>query len=160
MSAFVQSQKFPKSARLLKKSDFFFRPYSRYQSERFKIIYSKLNEDKPGRIGISISKKVLKKAVSRNRVRRLIKETFRLKSEKFHGFDVHLIGDKKLFEDKENVQRKDIEQELDLFLEKALNKWPGLLAELFIPFLGLGERAVFNPPVLSILVKHFRIMAS
>jgi ribonuclease P protein component len=116
----VQSRplQFPKSLRLLKKSDFSFRQYRRYRGELFKIIYS-ATENPSGRLGISISKKVLKKAVWRNRVRRLLKESFRLNQERFQNLDIHVIAEPKLFEAWQSLEKRDMENELEKFLKTA-----------------------------------------
>ena len=45
-----------------------------------------------GRIGTSISKKVLRRAVARNRVRRLVREVFRENREALSGKDLHIVG--------------------------------------------------------------------
>jgi len=80
---------FPKSARLLRPADFRFKSYRRYDTRYFKLLTC---AEGTGRIGISISKKVLRRAVARNRVRRLIKEAFRHQRVALANFDVHLIG--------------------------------------------------------------------
>jgi len=48
-----------------------------------------------GRLGIIVSKKVSKKATERNRIRRLVKEAYRLNQDKFLHTDILVIGRKK-----------------------------------------------------------------
>jgi ribonuclease P protein component len=104
---------FPKSARLLKRRDFRFRPYSRYQSENFSFIYSTGGS---ARVGISISKKVLRNAASRNRVRRLAKEAFRLCRDRFQGVDLHIVARDPLKRNWESLKRQDLETQFQHFL--------------------------------------------
>jgi ribonuclease P protein component len=103
---------FPKTSRLLKKSDFSFRPFKRFQTDQFKFVYSGKGT---GRIGISISKKVLRRAVARNRIRRLVKESFRLRHESLSHCDVHVIAMPRLAETWSTLGRRDIEREWDAF---------------------------------------------
>jgi ribonuclease P protein component len=81
--------RFPKSARLLKKRDFRFRRYRRFHTEFFQFVYALEGKQ---RLGISISKKVLRRAVARNRIRRLWKEVFRLQRVDLPHLDLHVIG--------------------------------------------------------------------
>jgi putative membrane protein insertion efficiency factor/ribonuclease P protein component len=80
----TSAHSFPKSARLRKSRDFQFRPYKRFHAEFFNFLYTSKGQ---GRLGISVSKKVLKRATSRNRVRRLLKEVFRLRLDEMQGLD-------------------------------------------------------------------------
>jgi ribonuclease P protein component len=104
---------FPKSARLLKRQDFRFRPFSRFHSENFSFIYSTGGS---ARVGISISKKVLKRAACRNRVRRLAREAFRLHRASFRGLDVHLVGRDPLTQNWASLKRQDFERQFEAFL--------------------------------------------
>ncbi len=81
--------KFPKTARLLKKSDFRFRPYQKYFTDRFGFYFKK---NGAGRLGISISKKVLKRATDRNRIKRLLREVYREMREGIPKVDVHVVA--------------------------------------------------------------------
>jgi ribonuclease P protein component len=107
---------FPKSARLLKRRDFRFRPYSRYQSENFSYIYTTGGS---ARVGVSISKKVLRNAASRNRVRRLVREAFRLSREKFSGVDLHLVAREPLTRNWAAMKRQDFEKQFQDFLSSV-----------------------------------------
>ena len=74
----MEDLKFRKRERLTRKSDFqtIFKNGTRYSTENFIIIIHQNNRD-IRRIGISVSKKV-GGAVKRNRVKRLVREFFRL----------------------------------------------------------------------------------
>lgn len=106
--------KFPKTARLLTRQDFRFRPFSRFYSENFTFIYTTAGS---ARVGISISKKVLRQASSRNRIRRLIREAFRLQRDRFDGLDVHVIGRDPLTKSWTKLTRSAMEGELGRLLE-------------------------------------------
>jgi len=73
---------FEKKHRLLKKQDFndVFKEPSRFSSHGFTFLY-KENAHKHARIGIALSKKIINKSFERNKVKRLLRESFRLQSE-------------------------------------------------------------------------------
>lgn len=110
---------FPKSSRLLKKKDFRFRPYHKFQTKHFQLVYT-LNGR--GRIGISIAKRVLKRSVWRNRIRRLIREAFRHQKAVFERLDLHVVAQPALLENWENLKRQDVEHELKSLVEKLERK--------------------------------------
>ena len=100
----------PKSARLRKSRDFRFRPFRRFRTQNFTFIFT--SEGK-GRVGISLSRKVLRRAVARNRVRRLVKEAFRLHRGEWMSYDIHVIGQPPLASQWESLRRQDLERELE-----------------------------------------------
>ena len=56
------------------------------------VVYALKNGDNENRLGISISKKV-GKAVTRNRIRRLVKESCRLKAKRIaKGYDIVIVA--------------------------------------------------------------------
>ena len=103
------SRRLPKSARLLTSRDFKFFPFRRVQTDLFTFVFTTSGS---GRIGISISKKVLRRAVARNRVRRLIREAYRHQQPTFRTADLHVIGAPRLTGVWDQLKRSDVEARL------------------------------------------------
>jgi ribonuclease P protein component len=80
---------FPKSARLLKSSEFQLSAPQRFQTPLFRVLYS---QNGKGRLGVSVSKRVLKGSVQRNRVKRLLRESFRSSRCRLGQRDIIVIG--------------------------------------------------------------------
>jgi ribonuclease P protein component len=88
---------FPKQYRLLKSIDYnfvFSKPYKLVDS-CFLILARKNKCDYP-RLGLVIAKKNVKLAVVRNRIKRIIRESFRYNLNALHGLDVIVIARKKM----------------------------------------------------------------
>ena len=81
--------RFPRSARLLCPRDFRFQ---RFQKINLKFFLAIVNLDGKGRLGLSLSKRCLRSAVARNRIRRMIRESFRKQRPLWVSFDLHLIA--------------------------------------------------------------------
>jgi len=91
----MKSLLFPKNERLLNRKDFvnLNRLGKRYRTEHFTVIF-KENGLGISRLGITVSKKI-GKAVKRNKVKRLLREFFRLNKKRFpKGFDVIVVANK------------------------------------------------------------------
>lgn len=106
---------FPKSARLRKSRDFRFYPFRRFQTEHFTFVYTTAGQ---GRLGISISKKVLRRATARNRVRRLLREVFRFKINELTHLDVHVIGAPPLKEAWSGLKLQDVEAQFGKLIQR------------------------------------------
>ncbi len=113
-----QAPTLPKSARLLKSKDFYFRPCERFQTEHFRFFYTREGQ---GRMGVSLSKKVLRNAVARNRVRRLLKEVFREERSGLQTVDLHVVGRDGLRTDWTELNRMRVEKEFQRW-EAALRR--------------------------------------
>ena len=116
LAEWAVSADFPKSARLLKSRDFRFRPYQKFQSPNFLFVYTDRGS---GRLGISISRKVLRTSVARNRVRRLLREVFRQQRERLDRFDIHVIGSPPLSANWEKLTLAGLEAEFASFVAAA-----------------------------------------
>ncbi|MCB0418015.1 MAG: ribonuclease P protein component [Bdellovibrionaceae bacterium] len=110
------TERFPKTARLLRTSDFSFRPFKRFETASFRIFYTTAGS---GRLGLSISKRVLKNASARNRVRRLAREAFRKNRELFAGMDLNVVGRERLREAWKQLSTRDVASELSDFIAKT-----------------------------------------
>lgn len=91
--AITDSQTFGKSLRLLCKQDFdqVFRKASKLGSANFFLLVRKNKQGYP-RLGLAISKKNAKLAVSRNRIKRIVRESFRLHVNEIGGYDVIVLA--------------------------------------------------------------------
>jgi len=72
-------EQFPKGKRLLTRLDYsrVFSGSKRIQNKAFTLLVHYNNESKSSKLGLVVSKKVHKTAVQRNRIKRLIRESFR-----------------------------------------------------------------------------------
>jgi len=80
---------FPRTRRIRRRREFeyIYEHGQLYHDARFRIFYVRKSPTEPGRLGISVSKK-LGKAHLRNRIKRIIRETFRLHPELTAGLDL------------------------------------------------------------------------
>lgn len=104
----------------LKKNQDFKLVYSRGKSyaNRLLVIYYLPNEEDYNNLGLSVSKKV-GNSVVRNRVKRLIRESYRLNEEKIKkGYNIIIIARVK----SNNVDFKSLEKAL-IHLLKKVNFW-------------------------------------
>jgi ribonuclease P protein component len=83
----------PKHAKLLKAIDYnyvFDKPVR--SSDRYFTVLARTNNMHHARLGMAFSKKRVKLAVTRNRLKRITRESFRLTEDKFHADYVVLAG--------------------------------------------------------------------
>jgi ribonuclease P protein component len=114
-------QAYTKSMRLLNSSDFqsVFDDAPLRTSHQHFLFLARQNElDRP-RLGLVIAKKNIRLAVDRNRMKRLIRETFRAKQQQLAGIDVIVLA------------RKGMNDVTNAVLIEQLNKqWQGLTRKL------------------------------
>jgi ribonuclease P protein component len=81
----------PRSARLLSKAQFarVFRTRRRYDTELFSVHHAPAER---ARLGMAVSRRVSSRAVVRNRVRRQIRESFRLARGSLKPFDFVVVA--------------------------------------------------------------------
>jgi len=96
-----------------------FREGSRARGELVTVVVVP-NELEHTRLGLSIGKRVWKRAVRRNRVRRVFREAFRLSyGELPRGVDVVIVGSQPRIE----PRLEDAQRELVRLVPKALRRW-------------------------------------
>ncbi len=89
----IIDQTFPRSARLTTPEDFktVFKKANKLYFNEF-TVYVLRNNRSESRLGLAISKKSVKKAVSRNRIKRIIRDSFRLRRHKLAGWDIVFVS--------------------------------------------------------------------
>lgn len=89
----VRQQGFDENLRIKTKGEFdyvFEKPYR--SSNRCFTALARPNQNSCARLGLIISKRCAKSAVQRNRIKRLIRESFRHSQESLAGLDIVVIG--------------------------------------------------------------------
>lgn len=86
------NQGFIKSLRLQRAEDFqrTFRLGDK-QKQGSLIVYTKLNDLGYARLGLAVAKRIVPSAISRNRLKRLIRESFRLNRHKLPNVDIIIV---------------------------------------------------------------------
>ena len=102
---------FTRAERLLSSADFkaVFDGASVRVSDRHLLILAIPNKDKQLRLGLVIAKKHIKRAVDRNRVKRLIRESFRLNKATLPSVDIVVLARKGMGE----LDNKELQQLLN-----------------------------------------------
>ncbi|MBT4837869.1 MAG: ribonuclease P protein component [Methylococcales bacterium] len=92
------SNKFTRKIRLVEAQDykFVFSRANKISDRNFTLLARKNSLDHP-RLGLAIAKKNIKKSVQRNRIKRLIRETFRQSQNDLSQIDVVVMASKKSF---------------------------------------------------------------
>jgi len=88
---------FPRSVRLLSNNDYgrVFKNPVKSKDSCFTLL-GKTNNRDVSRLGLAISKKTVHKAVDRNRIKRLIRDSFRHSRHKLAGIDIVVLANKGL----------------------------------------------------------------
>ena len=88
------STRFPRRARLTEASDYgqVFKQCSYRLSDRWFTLLANPNEVDQPRLGLAISRKVVRNAVARNRIKRVIRESFRHWQTRLGTQDIVILG--------------------------------------------------------------------
>jgi ribonuclease P protein component len=116
----VTRHAFPKSLRLLVANDFqaVFDNAPFRASHQHLLILARANHTNLPRLGLVIAKKHVRFAVQRNRIKRLIRESFRHQQESLAGLDVIVLARKGMGE----LTNADITAQLNQQLQRVLRK--------------------------------------
>ena len=82
----MKDQGFPKKEKLKSKDDIalLFKKGKWFSHGSLRIVFVKYEEGNSAKFGVSAAKKIFKKAVDRNRIKRLLREAYRLNKEEYH----------------------------------------------------------------------------
>ena len=84
---------FPRNQRLLTKAEFkSVFDQSRKVSQKHLLVLFKASPQAKNRLGVIVGKRVAKKAVTRNTIKRIMRESFRLNQAMFSGLDLIIIA--------------------------------------------------------------------
>ena len=111
---------FTKSNRLLnsKQFDFVFKKAIKSSCKEFLFLLRK-NENNEARLGLIVSKKTAKKAIERNKIKRVVRETFRYNKIALKGNDIIFLSRPEV----KFLSKKELRQVLEL-------QWKNLLKNL------------------------------
>jgi len=114
------SFRFTKSLRLLCAADFkpVFDDAPFRASHQYFLILARLNQNPQGRLGLVMAKKHMKLAVERNRMKRLIRESFRLHQQDFAGVDIVVLSRKGM----DSLSNSEFTQQLNQQWQRIFKK--------------------------------------
>lgn len=114
---------FPRQHRLVTKAEFknIFDKSSKVNQRYFLALF-KTNQKSYARLGLVIGKRVAKTAVSRNRIKRVIRESFRQNQEQFKGLDIVIIGRQQC----DTLNKAKLREGIDRLWEKLLVQYQNL----------------------------------
>lgn len=114
-------REFPKGLRLLSSADYsqVFSDATAVSDQSFTVL-CRLNGRGYPRLGLAISKKILRKATDRNLVKRIVRESFRLRQKQLLGRDFVVLARRGL----RVQQRKNIWRSLEQLWQDSIERCP------------------------------------
>lgn len=119
----MPDQGFPKASRLLSEKEFtpvFNQPDYRV-SNRFLLVLAKASDLSQARLGIVVGKKNVARSVQRNRIKRMIRESFRVRKSEFGTIDLVVLARKGL----DKFASGDIQAQLNSLFDELCQKQRG-----------------------------------
>lgn len=116
----MTEQGFPKASRLLSEKEFtpvFSQPDFRVSS-RFLLILARITDQDRARLGIVVGKKNVARSVQRNRIKRIIRESFRCRKGDFGTIDLVVLARKGL----DGFDNCDIQAQLNSLFDELCAK--------------------------------------
>lgn len=115
---------FPRQVRLLTAGDYqtvFNNTSSKVFAGEFLLLATKRN-DNQARLGLIVAKKNEKRAVGRNRIKRLVRDSFRHNKDKLAGYDIVFLARQGIKELDNPTLSKRVEKAWDQLLKKQIKK--------------------------------------
>lgn len=108
---------FPRSHRLVNKAEYkSLFDKSNKVSQRCLLILFKPNQKSHARLGLVIGKRAVNSAVIRNRIKRILRESFRQNQEKLKGLDIIIIARQQC----DKLSKQKLREGIDQLWEKLL----------------------------------------
>lgn len=122
----AEGKGFDRSRRLLKPTQYgrVFEDAGRSSDDCFTILYRHSGEAH-ARLGLAISKKALKRAVDRNRVKRVVREGFRHNQQQLAGLDLVVMVKRGLIVDRSERLARSLERHWRRIADRAGKPVPG-----------------------------------
>ena len=116
----TSDKRFPRQARLLHSSDYgkVFKQTHCKSSDKYLTLLACHNNKTFPRLGLAISKKQLKTAVVRHRVKRVIRESFRHHKAELGGLDIVVLGRTAANVDK-MILRRSLQRHWEILVDKC-----------------------------------------
>jgi len=110
---------FNRESRLLTPGHFqaVFNKPTRFGSKHFTLLITP-NATENNRIGFAIAKKRVKLAVQRNRIKRIVRESFRLNQHKIPKVDIVIMAKTGI----ESLENKDIQEQIEKIWQKIVQR--------------------------------------
>ncbi|MBV8801427.1 MAG: ribonuclease P protein component [Gammaproteobacteria bacterium] len=117
--------RFPRNNRLVIQAEYqsLFKKAHKVSHRFLKILFKK-NHCLQGRLGLIVAKRVAKKAVTRNQIKRVIRESFRLHQEKLMGIDIIVIARQPC----DIISKQVLREGIDKLWEKLLTSQSNVLS--------------------------------
>lgn len=116
---------FPRSHRLVTKAEFknvFDEPFK--VGQRYLTVLYKPNQKAHARMGIIVGKRAVNSAVDRNRIRRIIRDSFRFHQEKLIGWDIVVIARQQC----DSLSKDKIRKGIDDLWERLVTQYQNRLS--------------------------------
>lgn len=112
---------FPRSQRLVTKAEFkqVFDESNKIV-QKYLLILLRPNEKNHARLGISVGKRVANTAIARNRIKRVIRESFRCHKHHLLGWDIVVIARQQC----DKLDKAKLRKGIDSLWEKLLTQYP------------------------------------
>ena len=108
---------FPRNHRLVTKAEFKHVFDEAFKvSQKFLTVLYRPNDKAYARVGLIVGKRVVNSAVARNRIRRIIRDSFRFHHDKLVGWDIVVIARQRC----DTLSREKIRKGIDDLWEKLL----------------------------------------